>query len=466
MEICFHGAARNVTGSKHLITTANGKNILLDCGFFQNRGSDNDLLNRHFPFDPTSIDCLILSHAHIDHSGNIPNLVKQGFSGIIYATEATMDLCEIMLKDCAFIQENDAAYLNKKRVKKGHEIIEPIYTANDVERTMELFQPIGINKYHKIDDEVSFMFTDAGHILGSASVHVQINEKGKLKQLSFSGDVGRYHDLILNAPQPFPQADYIICESTYGNRLHEKSEDARQKLLDVVLKTCVVQKGKVIIPAFSLGRTQEIIYTLDKYKTEGKLPAIPVYVDSPLAIDATNVMRKHSEFFNREIKEYMRIDADPFGFSTLHYTRKVEDSKKINDYKGPCIIISASGMIEAGRIKHHVKNNIGNAKNTILMVGYCTPNSIGGKLMNGEKTIKIFGNEYVVKATIETISSFSAHADYEELKSYLSCQNPEQVKQLFLVHGEYEVQMAFREKLLNVGFKNVEIPEQGQHFIC
>ncbi|HRH82982.1 MAG TPA: MBL fold metallo-hydrolase [Bacteroidia bacterium] len=464
MNITFYGAARNVTGSKHLIETSSGKKILLDCGFFQNRGKDNDRLNRSFSFDPQQIDLMILSHAHIDHSGNIPNLVKQGFNKTIFTTQATIDLCEVMLADSAYIQSGDIEYINRRRRRDGQKALEPIYEIEDVEKAMKLFAPVAVNKRFQYDDEISFEFTDTGHILGSVSVHVFITENGNTKQITFSGDVGRFNDLILKAPAPFPQADYILCESTYGNRLHDQSTDARKKLLQIVNQTCVEQKGKLIIPAFSLGRTQEIIYTLDRFKTENKLPSIPVFVDSPLAIDATNIMRKHSEFFNADLVNYLHVDEDPFGFSNLKYVRKVEESKKINDLKGPCIIISASGMIEAGRIKHHIKNNINDSRNTILIVGYCTQESIGGHLMRGDKIIKIFGNEYPVKANVEVISSFSAHADYLELIKYLSCQDTAAVKKLFLVHGEYEVQQEFKEKLKEVGFKNVEIPEELQSF--
>lgn len=464
MNITFYGAARNVTGSKHLIETESGKKILLDCGFFQNRGKDNDRLNRNFSFDPQQIDLMILSHAHIDHSGNIPNLVKQGFNKTIFTTQATIDLCEVMLADSAYIQSGDIEYINRRRKRDGQKALEPIYEIEDVEKAMKLFAPVAVNKRFHYDDEISFEFTDAGHILGSVSVHLFITEKGNTKQITFSGDVGRFNDLILKAPASFSQADYILCESTYGNRLHDQSTDARQKLLQIVNKTCVEKKGKLIIPAFSLGRTQEIIYTLDRFKTENKLPSIPVFVDSPLAIDATNIMRKHSEFFNSDLVNYLHVDDDPFGFSNLKYVQKVEESKKINDLKGPCIIISASGMIEAGRIKHHIKNNINDSRSTILIVGYCTPESIGGHLMRGDKTIKIFGNEYLVKASVEVISSFSAHADYLELIKYLSCQDTSAVKKLFLLHGEYEVQKEFKEKLNEVGFKNVEIPEELQSF--
>lgn len=464
MQIQFHGAARTVTGSKHIITTHSGKKILLDCGFFQGRGKDNDEMNRHFGFNPADIHVMLLSHAHIDHTGNIPNLVKQGFKGTIYCTAATKELCEIMLLDSAHIQESDVKYLNKRREKQGRDLLKPLYEIADVDDAIDLMKPVAVGKEIVIDDEISFHFTDAGHILGSVSVHLNVKDNSGLKKVTFSGDIGRYNDLILKSPQEFRQADYIICESTYGNRLHDDTGNARQKLLDVVMKTCVEKRGKLIIPAFSLGRTQEIVYTLDRFKTEGKLPAINVYVDSPLAVDATMIMRKHREFFNNEIIDYMKTDPDPFGFSNLQYVRKAEDSKKLNDNKNPCIIISASGMIDAGRIKHHVKNNVGDNKNTILLVGYCSPNSIGGRLMNRDKTVRIFGEEYEVKADVEVISSFSAHADYKEMIDYLKCQNPALVKKLFLVHGEYEVQLEFKNTLSKVGFGNIEIPDQGQSF--
>ncbi len=465
MNIQFHGAAQTVTGSKHLITTHSGKKILLDCGFFQGRGKDTDAMNRNFNFIPSEIDFLILSHAHIDHSGNIPNLVKQGFKGKIVCTSATKELCNIMLLDSAHIQDSDTKFLNKRRTKAGLSKLLPLYSEKNVADAIALMHELPVGKVFKIDDEVTVHFTDSGHILGSVAVHLDLkNSGGKTVSITFTGDIGRYNDLILKAPQNFRQADYIICESTYGNRLHDGSTHARQKLLDVVLKTCVEKKGKLIIPAFSLGRTQEIVYTLDRFKTEGKLPPINVYVDSPLAVNATNIMRNHAEFYNPEILTYMKADPDPFGFKNLHYITDVADSKKINDSTEPCIIISASGMIEAGRIKHHVKNNIGDNRNTILIVGYCSPTSIGGKLMARQPVVKIFGEEHEVKADVEVISSFSAHADYEEIIKYLTCQDKSKVKKLFLVHGEFEVQQQFKTTLQKAGYGKIEIPEEKQVF--
>ncbi|MEY4594600.1 MAG: hypothetical protein RIQ47_1010 [Bacteroidota bacterium] len=459
MKISFHGAARTVTGSKHLITLDNGKKILLDCGLFQGHGADTDPMNRHFGFDPMSVDYLVLSHAHIDHSGNIPALVKQGFKGPIYCTAATRDLAAIMLFDTAHIQENDIAYLNERRERKKLPPLQPLYTTHDVEKALSQLFTIPFRKKYRIDENIELEFTDSGHILGAAAVNLTIHENGKTTRVFFSGDIGRYSDKILKAPESFPQSDIIICESTYGNRLHEGIEATEQQLISIVQRTCVENKGRLVIPAFSLGRTQEVVYALNNLKNAGKLPPIKVYVDSPLSVNATTIMRTHPECFNEEILSTMRTDPDPFGFDDLFYVRRVEDSIKINDLKEPAIIISASGMAEAGRVKHHIRNAIQDPRNTILMVGYCTPDSLGGRLMAGTDRISIFGKEFEVKAAIEQIHSFSAHADYNEMLKYLSCQEPKKVKQFFLVHGDYDVQFEWREKLQDAGFKNIEIPD-------
>ncbi len=459
MKISFHGAARTVTGSKHLISLSNGKKILLDCGLFQGHGADTDPMNRHLGFDPMSVNYLVLSHAHIDHSGNIPALVKQGFKGPIYCTSATRDLAAIMLFDTAHIQENDIAYLNERRERKKLPPLQPLYTTSDVEKALSQLFTIPFRKKHRIDENIEIEFTDSGHILGAAAVNLTITEEGKTRQVYFSGDIGRYSDKILKAPEPFPQADILICESTYGNRLHEGTEATEQQLLSIVQKTCVENKGRLVIPSFSLGRTQEVVYALNNLKNAGKLPPIKVYVDSPLSVNATTIMRTHPECFNEDILATMRTDPDPFGFDDLFYVRRVEDSIKINNLKEPAIIISASGMAEAGRVKHHIRNAIEDPRNTILMVGYCTPDSLGGRLMAGASRISIFGKEFEVKATIEQIHSFSAHADYNEMLKYLSCQDPKKVKQCFLVHGDYDVQFEWREKLQHAGFSNIEIPD-------
>ncbi len=460
MKIGFHGAARTVTGSKHLLTLEDGTKILLDCGFFQGMGPETDDLNRDFGFDATSVDVLVLSHAHIDHSGNIPGLVKNGFKGKIFCTDATHDLAKIMLADTAHIQEYDIQYINKKRKRLGKSIFKPIYEMKDVEDALKLFVSVPYRKEIEIHPDVKLIFTDAGHILGSTAVNLTIKEKAKTIHLTFTGDIGRPNDKIIKDPEPFPQADYIICESTYGNRLHDNSEATEKKLLDVVRRTCVEKKGKLIIPAFSLGRTQEIVYAFNNLKNAGLLPNIPVYVDSPLSVNATSIMRKHPECFNPEIIASLKNDPDPFGFSNLTYINKPDESIALNTMLEPMIIISASGMAEAGRIKHHIKNNISDPKNTIMLVGYCSPGSLGGRLAAGQKEVHIFGKEYQVKAEVEFISSFSAHGDYNEMLEFLSCQNPALVKKVFLVHGEYDVQLEWRDKIINAGFKNVEIPSK------
>lgn len=460
MKIQFLGAARTVTGSKHLITTNDNKRLLLDCGFFQGKGAEGDVMNRHFGFDPTKIDYLVLSHAHIDHSGNIPNLVKQGFSGKIIATKPTYDLCKIMLADSAHIQESDLRFVNQRRIKRDEEPLKPIYDIKDVDKAMSLFQTYVYNETIQIDENIKLTYTDSGHILGSAAVNLEITEGEKTHKLFFSGDIGRYNSSILKDPQPFPQADYIICESTYGDRLHDDLALSEQRLFDVIYNTIIEKKGKLIIPAFSLGRTQELVYALDRMEHKRMLPKIKVYVDSPLSVNATEIMRNHSECFNEDVLAYMKKDSNPFGFDNLIYVQDVEESKAINNLKEPCIIISASGMIEAGRIKHHIANNIENPANTVLIVGYAEPSSIGGKLRAGNKQIKIFGEERQVNAEVVIIDSFSAHGDYKEMIQYLACQDAKKVKQFFLVHGEYAVQLNFKEKLLDNGFRNITIPEQ------
>lgn len=464
MKIKFYGAARTVTGSKHLLTTKGGDSILLDCGFFQGRGQDSDVMNREFSFDPKSLTYLILSHAHIDHSGNIPNLVKEGFRGKIFATPATIDLCRIMLKDSAHIQENDLKHVNKRRLKRGEDLLEPLYDVQDVEEALKLFVPVKYDHKIEISEEVSLLFTDSGHILGSAAVNLEVKEGEIIKKICFTGDIGRYNSAILKDPQVFPQCDVLISESTYGDRLHSDNDLSSKELLEVIRYTCVEKKGKLIIPAFSLGRTQEIVYALDKMESQGILPHIKVFVDSPLSINATDVMIAHPECFNESMLEYMKTDSDPFGFQKLHYIQEVEVSKKLNSLKEPCIIISASGMIEAGRIKHHVANNIADSKNTILIVGYAEPSSIGGKIRSGSQVVKIFGEEFKVNADVVILDSYSAHADYEEMFTYFECQDISKIKKVFLVHGEYETQLNFKEKMLDKGFRNIVIPAMKDEF--
>lgn len=464
MRIGFHGAARNVTGSKHLITLDSGYQILLDCGMFQGMGENTDKLNEHFGFNPAAVDCIILSHAHIDHSGLIPRLMSEGFSGKIYCTPPTMDLTRILLMDSARIQEQDAQYSNKNRMRKGLPLIKPLYTEQDAVRSMDLFRIVEYGSLHTVNDDVKLLFTDAGHIIGSAAVHLTITEGGEATQITFSGDVGRYDDLILKSPQPFPQADYIILESTYGDTLHREAEASADILKDIISHTCIRRRGKLIIPAFSVGRTQELLYLLNGLEEKGILPDVKYYVDSPLSAKATAVVKNHTEELNRDVQEIMRSDEDPFHFKGLTFIRDAAESKALNMNPEPCVIISASGMAEAGRVKHHIKNNIGNSRNTILMVGYCEPNSLGGRLMAGRKVVSIFGEEYDVRAEVRSMRTMSAHGDYEDLLKFVSCVDPARVKKLFLVHGEYDVQQSFRVRLEEAGFVRVEIPALHEEF--
>ena len=464
MKIAFHGAARNVTGSKHLITLANGKKILLDCGLFQGMGAETDQLNTEFGFDAAKIDVLVLSHAHIDHSGLIPKLIAQGFTGVIYGTEATKELIRILLLDSVKIQAGDLKYKNKKLQQKGLPLEELLYDEDDVIKAMDYFIGVEYQNETRLMDGVTLQFIDAGHIIGSASVHLTIEEDEKTTKISFSGDVGQYGDLLLRSPQEFPQADYILLESTYGDRLHKDAQPTEQVFLNVILKTCVEKRGKLIIPAFSVGRTQELLYILNNLDLEGKLPNIKVYVDSPLSAKATKIIEKHAEGYNDEVLDVLTIDNKPFDFKNLHFIQDVEESKALNDKPEPCIIISASGMAEAGRVKHHIKNNIGDSKNTILMVGYCEPRSLGGRLKNGAEQVYIYGEQFQVVAEVQSIQSMSAHGDYEDLLKFISCQDAVKVKKVFLVHGDYDVQQVFREKLIAKGFLNVEIPDRHQEF--
>ncbi len=464
MKIKFLGAARQVTGSKHLITTRSGKRILLDCGMFQGKGLDTDAMNRSLGVNPSEIDHIILSHAHIDHSGLIPYIYRLGFRGSIVCTSATRDLCSILLADCGHIQEMDTKYFNKKRAQQGLEPVEPIYNRLDAVRCMELFIGVPFGRKFYIDENIKVKFTDTGHLLGGGVANIEINDGGQLYRIAYTGDIGRPINRILRSPQPFPQADYLITESTYGDRIHDDSDFADEQLLNVVKETCVQKGGKLIIPSFSVGRTQEIVYSLNNFYNERRLPKVDIYVDSPLSVNATNIFRMHPECFNESILKVMETDPDPFGFNSLHYTQSSEESKRLNDTKKPCVIISASGMMEAGRVKHHIANSISNPKNTILAVGYCAPSTLGAKILRGDKQISIFGNMLEVKADIRRIEAFSGHADYKEIISFLKCQDHKQLKKTFIVHGDYKVQQHFKREIEKEGFKNIEIPAMGEEF--
>ncbi len=465
MKLSFHGAARTVTGSKHLLHLDNGKKILLDCGLFQGLGrTKTEELNSSFGFEPSEIDVLILSHAHIDHSGLIPKLVKDGFVGTIFCTPATKALAVILMEDSAIIQRDDARFANKRRLKEGKPLIEPLYSVEDANKAISFLQPIEYGIWFEVLNGVKCMFTDAGHIIGSAAVHLKIDENSKTTHITFSGDVGRYGDMILKSPQTFPQADYIILESTYGNSLHQDFKPSDDVLLEWILKTCITKKGKLIIPAFSVGRTQELLYALNNLSNAKKLPRIPVYVDSPLSLEATQVVKSFPNYFNSKVQDILEHDKDPFDFDELTFIQSADESKALNSKTQPCIIISASGMADAGRIKHHIANNIGKNENTILIVGYCEPNSLGGRLMNGSKEVRIFGEYFKVEAEIGTMRSMSAHGDYDDLCQFLACQNPAWVNALFVVHGEEEVQLDFAKRLQKKGFKEVNVPKMHETF--
>jgi metallo-beta-lactamase family protein len=458
MKLAFHGAARTVTGSKHLITLKNGQKILLDCGMFQGMGKDTDTLNRDFGFDPKEVTVMVLSHAHIDHSGLIPRLVQMGFTGKIFCTHGTKDLTTVLLQDSAEIQEDEVKYLNKRRAAEGKPYLSPLYTLQDANNSIDQLTVAGYGKWTTILEGVELMFTDAGHIIGSTCVHLKITENGKETRITFSGDVGRYRDVILKSPEVFPQADYILLESTYGNSLHETNHTTPEMLLQWIEKACVQKKGKLIMAAFSVGRTQELLFALNQLEMENRLPAVPYFVDSPLSVEATEIVKRYPEYFNKRIKDILRSDQDPFSFPGLKYIRNVEQSKQLNFLDGPMVIISASGMAEGGRVKHHISNNVENSSNTILFTGYCEPRSLGGRLVAGEKQVGIFGVKHEVHAEVGSIRSMSAHGDYEDLSQWLACQEKQQVKRIFLVHGEYAVQQDFKERLIRKGF-DVDIPD-------
>ena len=465
MKIKFLGAAREVTGSKHLVTTDDGLKILLDCGMFQGKGLETDALNRNLNFDPSQIDHLILSHAHIDHTGLIPYMYKLGFRGSIICTNATRDLCSVMLADSAHIQELDVKWFNKKKSRQSQKPIEPLYTEEDAENCLKLFISIAYDRRFNINDKVNVKFTNTGHMLGSAVVNLEITEKEQKKRIAYTGDIGRPYNRILKPPTAFPPCDYLITESTYGDRLHSTEKESEEDLFNIVEETCVRKGGKLIIPSFSIGRTQEIVFVLNNLYNQGRLPKIDVFVDSPLSVNATEVFRRNTEYMNDEVKKVLKTDPDPFGFNSLHYIKNVDESKALNQDENPCIIISSSGMAEAGRIKHHIANNISNWRNTILMVGYCSPTSLGARLQEpGLRHISIFGEIHEVNAHITRIEAFSGHGDYKELISFLSCQDKALIRKTFLVHGEYSVQEFYRDQLLSEGYTNIEIPRVGEEF--
>lgn len=464
MKISFHGGARTVTGSKHIITLDDGRKILLDCGLFQGLGNETEALNNHFGFDPSTINVLLLSHAHIDHTGLIPKLVKEGFTGKIICTEATRELAEILLYDSAEIQTYETECINKGREAKGLPPFQPLYNTDDVTQSLQQFETVAFDKWIKIIEGVEAIFTHTGHLIGSAAITLRVKEGRRKTIILFSGDVGRYRSVLLQPPAEAPQADYIILESTYGDKHHDLTFNTIETLHKWIKRVCVQNGGQLIIPAFSVGRTQEVLYALNQLSLEKRLPEIFCFVDSPLSMKATGVIKKYKEQFNERLQQVLAIDDDPFDFPGLKYVESVEDSRRLVDYKEPCIIISASGTADAGRVRHHINDCIGNSANAVLFVGYCGAKSLGGQLLSGTKEIEIFNNPCHVAADVGQLEGMSAHGDTDDLAQFLSTQNTEKVKAIFLVHGEYAVQKTFCERLHLKGFDRVEVPAQHEKF--
>lgn len=462
MRLIFHGAAREVTGSSHIVEI-NGYRILLDCGLHQGKRKEAFEQNRQFGYDPKSLDAVVLSHAHMDHSGNLPTLVKAGFEGTIYCTDATADLCDIMFRDCAYIQIRDVEYINKKRLKQGKNPFEPLYTEEDAAYACTRLKPIRYGAHTEILPGVEVTFSDAGHILGSAFSTIDYKENNDKRRLFFTGDIGRRNIPILKDPQIVGDIDYLITESTYGDRKHPDREDVKQHLQKVVNLVCQ-RKSKLIIPAFSIGRTQLIVYLLNQLHSEGKICPVPVYVDSPLSSAATDIYNKHIECWDKDAVEFMINNGRPFNFKGLKYTEKVEDSMKLNDMPGPMIIISASGMIEAGRILHHIKNNIDNPDNIILIVGYMAENTLGRKIAEKQREVKIFGEMMPLKAQVEEIAALSAHADKLEMIDLFRKADPKRIKHCFCVHGEDNALEHFSQSLREEGMQQVSVPSPSDIF--
>lgn len=462
MTISFHGAARTVTGSKHIITLFNGRKILLDCGMFQGLGKDTGPLNENFGFDPAELDMVILSHAHIDHSGLLPRLVKLGYNGQIICTPATKDLTEILLTDSAEIQAYEANYINKRRELKNLPPYEPLYTIEDVSHTVEQFKTFEYDEWFKVIDGVEALFTNAGHLVGSAAITLKIIEDEQQTTILYSADIGRYQSVLLQQPADAPQADYIILESTYGDKHHDITVDIIRELYNWIDDICIKKGGQLIIPAFSVGRTQEVLYALNQLSLEKRLPDVIYFVDSPLSMKATATIKQYTNHFNERLQKVLTIDEDPFDFPGLKYIESVEDSQRLVDHKKPCVILSASGTADAGRVKHHIKECVDNPNNGILFVGYCGLQTLGGQLLNGDKMIEVFGEPCEVKAKIGHMPGLSAHGDADDLVRFVSNQDPKKVRSVYLVHGEYAVQKNFCDRLKLKGFEQVEIPALHQ----
>ncbi|MBD3270240.1 MBL fold metallo-hydrolase [Candidatus Peregrinibacteria bacterium] len=464
MKLTFWGAAREVTGSRHLIEI-NGKKILLDCGLFQGRRKESEEKNRNLGFDAKEIDAVILSHAHIDHSGALPYLVKQGFKGPIFSTFATRDLCNYMLMDSGYIQEKDAEYLNKKYKRRGvSKRIEPLYTQEDAKQTLCQFYGVNYEKAFVVTDGVICSFYNVGHILGAASVHLVVQDKKNKKhyKIGFTGDLGRKNMPLLKDPIPMPETDYFITESTYGDRFHESILDTKETLKEIVNRVAR-RGGKIIIPAFSVERTQEMVYLLNNLWQDKDIPDIPIYVDSPLSVNVTEVFANHPECFDKNVyDEFLKDRKNPFGFGRLQYTHSVEESKALNYLNGPAIIISSSGMCENGRILHHLKNNIEDERNLVLIIGYMAAHTLGRKILEKQSQVKIFDKMYKLRAEVEKLNAFSGHGDRSDLLDYIS--RIEGLKEVFVVHGEESQSETYKKYLHEIGIEIVNVPERGQTY--
>lgn len=460
IDLRFYGAAQTTTGSMHEVTCG-GKRILLDCGLYQGKRKESFEHNRTFPFLAREVDAIILSHAHIDHCGRIPALVRQGFRGPIYATSATRDLAEVLLRDSAHLQERDVEYVNKRRAKQGKKLFELLYEQVDVDETMKLFVTFEYGEQRPVVPGLKVTFNDAGHILGSATVTLDYEKDGKPRRLLFTGDLGQKNTPFLNDPVIVPDVDVLITESTYGDREHPTRENVRGRLKDYICFICQ-HKTKLIIPAFSVGRTQQILFVLHELIMSGAVKSVPVYVDSPLSKKATDIHRQHDECFNERTRKMLRENNDPFQFPGLQFTSSVDESKALNEAKGPMVIISASGMMEGGRILHHLKSSISNPLNILLIAGFQAENTLGRHIVDGHETIKIFGEEYPMKATVYTINGLSAHADRTGLIDFTKRLGG--VQRAFCVHGEPAYCEAHQQSLERMGIKHVDIPVSGQHY--
>ena len=461
MKLTFWGAARTVTGSMHLVELDSGEKLLLDCGLFQGRRAEAKEINGTFPAEPSEIDAVLLSHAHIDHSGMLPGLYRAGFRGRVYATHATYDLCALMLMDSAHIQESDAGFYNKRFRKKGEPPAVPLYTKDDAEGVLDLFVGVGYRAPFTPVPGCEVEYRDAGHILGSATMTLTVTEDGRQKRLGFTGDVGNPDRPILRDPQPMLPCDWMISESTYGGKTHEPAGKAKDALADVVSRTAA-RGGKVIIPAFAVGRTQELVYALDQLWNEERIPRIPVFVDSPLAVNVTGVFQTHPECYDRALLDYLMTDPDPFGFERLEYVRDVQRSKALNGMRVPMVIISASGMAEHGRILHHLRNNIEDPKSTVMIVGYQAEHTLGKRIVERREEVKIFGQPHKLKAEVAVLNYFSAHADEPGLLDFLGAQDRDRLQTVFLVHGDPERQEKLETALNGAGFDSVAIPARGE----